>query len=91
MAREAGDVHLVDDGLTQSSDAAARRPPSRKRRGSTTTLFMAIASLSPVLAGALAGVCLGHDDGAPVGIEQHLARIETQTCAGSNGPKARYA
>ena len=43
---------------------------------------MAIASLLPVLARALAGIRLGHDDGAPVGVEQHLARIETQAALG---------
>ena len=82
MPREAGDVHLVDHGRRKGPPQRRVALPIVSRSGSTTTLFMAIASFSPVLARALAGIRVGHDDGAPIGIEQNLARIEAQTLPG---------
>src|SRR3954447_23149657 len=65
----------------QNSGAAARRPPVVSA-GIGHDAFHRVRVALPVLARPLAGIRLRDDNSAPVGIEQDLARIETQTLTG---------
>ena len=81
MAGEAGEVHLVDDGRGKT--------PTQRRvalpivgGGVDHHALHRVRIALPVLARLPAGIRLRHDDGAPVRIEQNLARIETQPLPG---------
>jgi hypothetical protein len=84
MPREAGDVHLVDDG---------RGEGSAQRRVTLPIVDIGIdhhtlhgdGILLTILARRVARISVGHDDGATVGIEEHLGGVETQTALGIEG------
>jgi hypothetical protein len=78
MPRETGNVHLVDHGRGEGPPQWSVTFPivdigvdHRTLHGDRIVL--------PISARHLARVPIGHDNGAPIGIEEHLGGIKTQT------------
>src|SRR5271165_4622005 len=86
MAREAGDVHLVNDcrGKTPMQRLVAL---PIVRAVVDDRAFHGDRVLLCVSGRPAAGIRLGHDDRAPIWVEQGLARIETQATLGIEGTK----
>ena len=84
MAREAGEVHLVNDGRGKIPTQRLITLPIVSA-GIEHRAFHGDRAALSVSARAVAGIRLGHDHGAPVRVEQSLARIETQALLGIEG------
>ena len=88
MLRESGDMHLVDHGRGEGP-AQWRITLPIVQVGVDYHALHRDRIVLPVLARRLARVPIGHDDRAPVRIEEHLGGIETQTACGivrADGP-----
>jgi len=75
MPREAGDMHLVDHGRGEGPTQRRITLPIVNIGIDHHTLHGSRIVL-PVSARGVARVFVGHDDGATVGIEERLGRIE---------------
>src|SRR5271169_2142025 len=86
MAREAGEVYLVNDcrGKTPAQRLIALPIVSA---GIDHRAFHGDRVALSVSARPASGIRIGHNDGAPVRVEQSLARIETQALLGIEGTK----
>src|SRR5438270_8772949 len=88
VLRESGDMHLVDHGRGEGP-AQWRVTLPVVQVGVDYHALHCDRIVLPVLARRLARAPIGHDDRAPVRIEEHLGGIETQTACGierADGP-----